>query len=445
MVKIAVMGHGVVGSGVAELLRKNAAHIAAKAGEEIVLGRVLDLREFPDLPYADKFTKHFSDILNDPAIQIVVETMGGLTPAYDYVKACLLAGKSVVTSNKELVAQKGDELLAIAREKGLNFLFEASVGGGIPVLRPLDQCLAANEVSEVAGILNGTTNFMLTRMIEDGMQFEEALALAQKRGYAERDPSADIDGLDACRKICILASLAFGKHVYPAQVRTEGIRQVTLTDVRLADALGGVIKLIGKAVRDGEHVHAECRSNLGDRPSYGAEAEDAERFARQLMQRIGEIGEPLFPHPVARVHRAVIGGKAADKGQHHRKHMLRHRVGGIPGHVAHRDPPRLCRRKVNVIISRCKHADEFEIFTGSHHSGGDLRFVAHHGVSIADRRRYLFGRQKRKADDLSQPLDRRKRHVAVRDRVHIQQDNFHIRHILFHSFHHSTTFLLLLQ
>ena len=219
-----------------------------------MLERVLDLREFPDLPYADKFTKHFSDILNDPAIQIVVETMGGLTPAYDYVKACLLSGKSVVTSNKELVAQKGDELLAIAKEKGLNFLFEASVGGGIPVLRPLDQCLAANEVSEVAGILNGTTNFMLTRMIEDGMQFEEALALAQKRGYAERDPSADIDGLDACRKICILASLAFGKHVYPAQVRTEGIRQVTLTDVRLAGALGGVIKLIGKAVKDGDHV-----------------------------------------------------------------------------------------------------------------------------------------------------------------------------------------------
>lgn len=254
MVKIAVMGHGVVGSGVAELLRKNAAHIAAKAGEEIVLEKVLDLREFPDLPYADKFTKRFADISDDPAIQIVVETMGGLTPAYDYVKACLLSGKSVVTSNKELVAQKGDELLAIAKEKGLNFLFEASVGGGIPVLRPLDQCLAANEVSEVAGILNGTTNFMLTRMIEDGMQFEEALALAQKCGYAERDPSADIDGPDACRKICILASLAFGRHVYPTQVRTEGIREITLTDVRLAAAVGGVIKLIGKAVKNGEHV-----------------------------------------------------------------------------------------------------------------------------------------------------------------------------------------------
>lgn len=254
MVKIAVMGHGVVGSGVAELLQKNAAHIAAKAGEEIVLERVLDLREFSDLPYADKFTKRFADISDDPTIQIVVETMGGLTPAYDYVKACLLAGKSVVTSNKELVAQKGDELLALAKEKGLNFLFEASVGGGIPVLRPLDQCLAANEVSEVTGILNGTTNFMLTRMIEDGMPFEEALLLAQKRGYAERDPSADIDGLDACRKICILASLAFGRHVYPAQVRTEGIREITLTDVRLAAAVGGVIKLIGKAVKNGEHV-----------------------------------------------------------------------------------------------------------------------------------------------------------------------------------------------
>lgn len=254
MVQIAVMGHGVVGSGVCEVLHENAAHIAEKAGEEIVLGRVLDLREFPTLAYADKFTKRFEDILNDPAIKIVVETMGGLTPAYDYVKACLSAGKSVVTSNKELVAQKGDELLAIAKKNGLNFLFEASVGGGIPLLRPLDQCLAANEVTEVAGILNGTTNFMLTRMIEDGMQFEEALALAQKLGYAERDPSADIDGPDACRKICILASLAYGSHVYPAQVRTEGIRQVTLTDVRLAAAVGGVIKLIGKAVKEGDTV-----------------------------------------------------------------------------------------------------------------------------------------------------------------------------------------------
>ncbi len=255
MMKVAIMGHGVVGCGVAEVLRGNAAHIAHKAGDAIEIKRILDLREFPDSPYADLFTKSFEDIVNDGEIGIVVETMGGLHPAYEYVKSCLEAGKSVVTSNKELVAQKGDELLEIAREKNLNFLFEASVGGGIPILRPLDQCLAANKVSEIAGILNGTTNFMLTKMIDDGMEFADALALAQQLGYAERDPSADVDGLDACRKICILASLAFGKHVYPDAVKTEGIRNVSLTDVQYAAKLGGVIKLIGKAVKADDKVY----------------------------------------------------------------------------------------------------------------------------------------------------------------------------------------------
>ena len=249
MVYVASLGLGVGGSGVAEVLRKNADSIAHKAGEPIEIRRILDLREFPDLPYADKFTKEFDDILHDPDIRIVVETMGGLHPAYDFVKSCLLAGKNVVTSNKELVAAKGDELLEIAKNNNLNFLFEASVGGGIPILRPIDQCLAANEVYEIAGILNGTTNFMLTRMIEDHMSFEDALALAQKLGYAERNPSADVDGHDACRKICILASLAFGKHVYPEQIHTEGIGNITLDDVKFAEAYGGVIKLIGRVSR----------------------------------------------------------------------------------------------------------------------------------------------------------------------------------------------------
>lgn len=249
MVQVAIMGHGVVGSGVAEVLRKNAKSIAKKAGEEIVLKRVLDLREFPGLPYADKFTKNFEDILKDPDIRIVVETMGGLHPAYEYVRDCLKAGKSVVTSNKELVAAKGSELLALAKQNNLNFLFEASVGGGIPILRPLDQCLAANQVFEIAGILNGTTNFMLTKMIEDDMPFDDALAMAQALGYAERDPSADVDGHDSCRKICILASLAFGKHVYPEQIHTEGIRHITLADVHYATAMDSVMKLIARAVR----------------------------------------------------------------------------------------------------------------------------------------------------------------------------------------------------
>ena len=197
MIYVAVLGHGVVGSGVVEVLCKNAASIAHKAGDSIEIRRILDLREFPDSPLADRFTKNFQDILEDGEIRIVVETMGGLHPAYDFVKSCLEAGKSVVTSNKELVAAKGDELLEIARRNNLNFLFEASVGGGIPILRPLDQCLAANEVYEIAGILNGTTNFMLTQMVENDMSFDDALSLAQRLGYAERDPSADIDGDDA--------------------------------------------------------------------------------------------------------------------------------------------------------------------------------------------------------------------------------------------------------
>ncbi len=249
MVYVAVLGHGVVGSGVVEILRANAAHIAHKAGDEIAVKRILDLRTFPELPYADLFTANFEDILNDADIRIVVEAMGGLHPAYDFVKASLLAGKSVVTSNKELVATKGDELLAIARENNLNFLFEASVGGGIPILRPLDQCLAANTVTEIAGILNGTTNFMLTKMFTEGMDFDEALALAQQLGYAERNPAADVEGMDACRKICILASLAFGKHVSPDEVHTEGITSITRVDVAYAAAYGGVIKLIGRTVR----------------------------------------------------------------------------------------------------------------------------------------------------------------------------------------------------
>lgn len=245
MIYVAILGHGVVGSGVAEVLHKNAASIGRKAGSDIAIRRILDLRDFPDCPYADLFTKDFQDILQDKEIRIVVETMGGLNPAYDYVKSCLLAGKSVVTSNKELVAAKGQELLAIARDKGCNFLFEASVGGGIPIIRPLHQCLAANDIDEIVGILNGTTNFILTKMIHENMSFEDALSLAQKLGYAERDPSADVDGHDACRKICILASLAFGRHVYPEQVKTEGIRKIQSADVAYAAAWGGAIKLIG--------------------------------------------------------------------------------------------------------------------------------------------------------------------------------------------------------
>ena len=246
MINIAIMGHGVVGSGVVEVLLHNNDGITSRAAEEINIKHILDLREFPDSPLSDRFTKDFNDILNDESVKIVVETMGGVKPAYDFVKSCLLAGKSVVTSNKELVAKHGQELVTIAKENNLNFLFEASVGGGIPIIRPMTQCLAANKICDVIGILNGTTNFIMTKMIKDNTDFKEALSIAQQLGYAEKDPTADVEGHDACRKICILASLAFGKHVYPESVYTEGISNITLRDVEYASKWGGVIKLLGK-------------------------------------------------------------------------------------------------------------------------------------------------------------------------------------------------------
>ncbi|HBH95954.1 MAG TPA: homoserine dehydrogenase, partial [Ruminococcaceae bacterium] len=214
MKKIAVMGYGVVGSGTVEVFYKNHESIKEKVGEDIELKYILDLRDFEDSPYKNKFIKDFNIILNDSEVSVVVEVMGGLDPAYKYVKSLLEKGKSVVTSNKELVAEKGAELLKTAREHNVNFFFEASVGGGIPIIRPLHHCLSANEIDDIAGILNGTTNFILTKMINEQMTFEDALKTAQSLGYAERNPSADVEGHDACRKICILASLAFGKHVY---------------------------------------------------------------------------------------------------------------------------------------------------------------------------------------------------------------------------------------
>ncbi len=249
MIYTAIMGHGVVGSGVAEIILGHNSLINTKIKDEINVKYILDLRDFDNLPYSDKFIKDFEIIANDDDIKIVVEVMGGVNPAYDFVKHCLLAGKSVVTSNKELVAVKGSELLSIAKEKNVNFLFEASVGGGIPILRPMAQCLAANEITEVKGILNGTTNYILNKMIVDNMDFDSALSLAQEMGFAEKNPAADIEGHDACRKICILAALAFGKHVYPEQVKTEGITNISLTDVEYADSFDCAIKLIGGAKR----------------------------------------------------------------------------------------------------------------------------------------------------------------------------------------------------
>ena len=243
--KIAVMGFGVVGSGTVELLDKNKDIIKKHCGKDVELKYILDLRDFPDSPYRDKLTKNFEDILCDPQISVVAELMGGKTFAYDYTKRLLSAGKSVVTSNKELVAAYGAELLKVAKSHGCNYLFEASVGGGIPIIRPLHQCLAANKFERISGILNGTTNYILTKMIYDQVSFDDALKQAQELGYAEKDPTADVDGHDATRKLCILGSLAFGKHIYPEYVHCSGIRNITLDDVEYAEDAGYAIKLVG--------------------------------------------------------------------------------------------------------------------------------------------------------------------------------------------------------
>lgn len=249
MVNVAVLGFGTVGSGVAEVLTGHENSIAQKTDDLVKLKYILDVRDFPNSPFSDLFVKDFSVIESDPEVNIVVETIGGATVALDFTRRALEAGKSVVTSNKELVATHGYELTQLAKEKGVCYLFEASVGGGIPIIRPLSQCLAANEILEIYGILNGTTNYILTRMIKAGLSFEQALREAQDKGYAERDPSADVEGQDACRKICILSAIAFGRHIYPDQVPTEGITKVTLADVDYAEGAGKKIKLLGRAIR----------------------------------------------------------------------------------------------------------------------------------------------------------------------------------------------------
>ena len=274
MVSIAILGFGTVGSGVAEVLAKNSAHIDQKVETPVRLKYILDVRDFPDNPFGDKIIHDFATIENDPEVDIVVETIGGAGVALDFTRRALSAGKSVVSSNKELVAEHGCELLQLAARKGASYLFEASVGGGIPILRPLSQCLAANELTEVCGILNGTTNYILTRMIRAGLSFDAALREAQANGYAEADPTADVEGHDACRKICILAAIAFGRHIYPRQVPTEGITGVTLADVAYAESCNKKIKLLGRAIRqDDGRICAYVAPHLldGENPLSGVE------------------------------------------------------------------------------------------------------------------------------------------------------------------------------
>ena len=247
MINVAILGFGTVGSGVYEILKKNPEAIAKKAGDILNIKYILDIRSFDDHPERELFTKNFDDIINDDTVDIIVEVMGGLEPAYTFTKSALLKGKTVVTSNKELVATHGTELIKIAKDMSVNYFFEASVGGGIPIIRPLNQCLAANEINVINGILNGTTNFILTKMFSEGTSFEKALAEAQALGYAESNPAADVEGHDACRKTAILASLAIGKFVDYNNIPTEGISGISTTDVVFADKKGYVIKLIGSA------------------------------------------------------------------------------------------------------------------------------------------------------------------------------------------------------
>lgn len=254
MVGIAILGYGVVGSGVYEVIRKNFDGITRRAGTKIDIKHILDIREFDSHPEKELFTKNYEDILTDTDVSVVVEVMGGVNPAYEFTKRALLAKKSVVTSNKELVAKHGCELLKLASENKVHYLFEASVGGGIPIIRPLKLCLAANEICEITGILNGTTNYILTQMINKNETMENALKKAQDKGYAEKDPTADIDGIDAVRKIAILTSLAFGKYVDSTKIPVTGIRNITLDDVEYAKKSGCVIKLCGhcRALENGK-------------------------------------------------------------------------------------------------------------------------------------------------------------------------------------------------
>jgi len=271
MVNVGIIGYGTVGSGVFEVLNTNSKSIEIRAGEGIKVKRICDLRDFPGDEAEKLITHDFNDILNDKEISIVVETMGGTKPAYDFVKASIEAGKSVCTSNKELVAKFGAGLIKLAKKHNVNFLFEASVGGGIPIIRPLNYALTAEEILEIKGILNGTTNFILTKMNDEGLDYETVLKEAQAMGYAEKNPTADVEGFDTCRKIAILTSLAYGKQVDFEDIKTEGISKITKEDMEYAKALNASIKLIGESKKENGVVYARVAPALINReqPLYG--------------------------------------------------------------------------------------------------------------------------------------------------------------------------------
>ena len=256
MIQIAVLGYGTVGSGVVEVLDTNKESIKKRAGEEIHIKYVLDLRDFPGSPIENVLVHDFETIISDPEVKIVVEVMGGVEPAYTFSKRALEAGKSVCTSNKELVARHGLELIEIAKAHKVNYMFEASCGGGIPIIRPLNSSLTADEIDEITGILNGTTNYILTEMGDRYADFDAVLKEAQEKGYAERNPEADVEGYDACRKIAILSSLAYGAHVNYESIYTEGITKITAEDMKYASLLGMKVKLLATSKRKGEKFYA---------------------------------------------------------------------------------------------------------------------------------------------------------------------------------------------
>lgn len=256
MIQTAVLGYGTVGSGVVKVIDTNHDSILAKAGVDLNVKYILDLREFPGDPNEHKVVHDYEVIINDPEVQIVVETMGGVEPAYTFSRKALQAGKSVCTSNKELVARHGTELQALAKENHASYLFEASCGGGIPIIRPLRTSLTADVIDEITGILNGTTNYILTKMIDEGLEFDDVLKDAQQKGYAERNPEADVEGHDACRKIAILSSLAYGRRVDFTDIYTEGITKISSSDIKYAKTMGKTIKLLAYSSRQGDQVMA---------------------------------------------------------------------------------------------------------------------------------------------------------------------------------------------
>lgn len=291
MVKVGILGYGTVGSGVFEILNKNSDIITKRAGQDIEVKYVLDLRDFPGDPAENYVVHDFSILENDDEVKIVVETMGGLHPAYEFVKASLLKEKNVVTSNKALVAAFGTELLQIARDKNVNFLFEASVGGGIPIIRPLQTSLAPDEIEEISGILNGTTNFILTEMTENGSDFDSVLKDAQAKGYAEADPTADVEGYDACRKIAILTSLAYGKQLDFEDIYTEGITKITDRDICYAKKIGAKVKIFGSSKKVGDKVSAMVAPKLitSEHPLYSVDG-----VFNAILVKGNMVGDVMF-------------------------------------------------------------------------------------------------------------------------------------------------------